>query len=263
MSAERSSALLLSRFEVPYPTQVQHGYYRSKLVTMTSTTNPLIAAAGPVFSLLERFCATQSLPPIHSIRDNIEHEWKSFRSRLSSLNYTGELAIIAEYLLSATLDELIGKTYIRLQGESAQFIAFTPSSYDGTGPQQRFFELVHHMKERTNQYLDLLELAYYCLISGFEGEYHLRADGRHALDNLIQELYELVQKHRVHQPLRLFNEPRKVAQERPSANHAAFWKAALLALGTLILLYMMGQTLLERQAKNLYVEQTQRVTLDD
>ena len=49
--------------------------------------------------------------------------------------------------------------------------------------QQRFFEIVDYMKERVNQYLDLLELAYYCLVSGFEGEHHLRADGRQARGN--------------------------------------------------------------------------------
>src|SRR3990167_9094863 len=166
MSAEHSSARLLNQFEIPYPDQIQQGYYRSKLFIITSTTNPLMTAASPLFSLLERFCTTQTLPPIDYARDNIEHEWRSFRSRLSSLNYTNELAIIAEYLLSATIDELLGKTYMRLQGEPAQFLAFTPSSSDGTGPQQRFFEIVHLMKERANQYLDLLELAYYCLISG-------------------------------------------------------------------------------------------------
>lgn len=263
MSAERSSALLLSRFEIPSSVQMQPGYYRSKLFTLKSTTNPLIAAASPLFSLLERFSITQSLPPIGTVRDNLDHEWKSFRSRLLSLNYTTECSVVAEYLLSATMDELLGKTYVRVEGAPAQFLAFTPSSYDSAGPQQRFFEIVDYMKERVNQYLDLLELAYYCLVSGFEGEHHLRADGRQALENLIQELYELIQQHRVHKPLRLFKEPQEMAPESSRSYHPTFIKGTLIGVLALIALFAMSQTLLNQQAKTLYVEHTQRVNLDD
>ena len=57
-----------------------------------------------------------------------------------------------------------------------------------------FFGIVTYIKQRPNQYLDLLELAYYCLITGFEGEQHGKADGRQTLDNLIEELYQLISK---------------------------------------------------------------------
>src|SRR5665647_1453632 len=111
MSAENYSASLVSRLAVQHPYRIPQGYYRSKLFTVSSTTNPLIAAAGPLFSLLERLSVSPTLPSIGNIRDNIEHELHAFYSKLARLHYSDELIVIANYLLSATIDELLGKNY--------------------------------------------------------------------------------------------------------------------------------------------------------
>ena len=261
MSMKPASSLSVSQLDVPCPAPLRHGYYRSKLFIVTSTTNPILAAASPLFSLLERFAATQSLPSVALIRENIEHEWKAYRSRLATLKYSVEFCSIAEYLLSATIDEVLGKTYLRVEEGPIEFIAFTPSSVDERGPQERLFMIVRYMKERVNQYLDLLELAYYCLISGFEGEYHLRADGRNSLDNLIQELYELIQHNRVHQPVRLFKEYEPAVQVSISRYHPMLWKAALAGLILSVVVYCFCQGMLDYQAKNLYDQQINRVAL--
>ena len=113
MTAETYSASLVSRFAVPSTThRIPQGYYRSKLFIASSTTNPLVAAAGPLLSLLERLCISPTLPPINSIRENIQHELHAFHSRLTGLHYAEELIAIAHYLLSATIDELLGKNYV-------------------------------------------------------------------------------------------------------------------------------------------------------
>ncbi len=261
MPAESYSASLVSRLAVPRSHRIQPGYYRSKLFIASSTTNPLVAATGPLFSLLERLCVSPTLPPIADIRDNIEHELHAFHSRLVSLNYADELIVIANYLLSATIDELLGKNYLRIHGKPAEFKAFTPSSHDDTGPQRRFFDIVHHIKDRTNQYLDLIELAYYCLIAGFEGEQHLRADGRQTLDNLIEELYQLIQQHRVNKPHRLFKEPTITSRE--PTNHKPLITAAMLALGLLTSVYFVSHALLEYKAKTVLLGHTVLAKLDN
>lgn len=255
MLAENYSASLVSRLAVPGNLQIQHGYYRSKLFTVSSTTNPLVAAAGPLLSLLERLCVSHTLPPIIPIRENIDHELHAFTSKLTSLQYADELAILANYLLRATIDELLGKNYLRIHSQPAEFKAFTPSSYDDSGPERRFFAIVNHIKERTNQYLDLIELAYYCLIAGYEGEQHLRADGRQTLDNLIEELFQLIQQHRVNKPLRLFREPTSHVAE-PINHHKSIIAASLLALAFLISTYFISHSLLEHKAKTMLHGQT-------
>lgn len=247
MTAESTSASLVSRLAVLDKIRVPQGYYRSKLFTTSTTSNPLVAAANPLFSLLERLSASPSLPPIERIRDNIEHELCAFYSRVRSEKYAEELILIAQYLLSATIDELVGKNYLRLNGEPAEFKSFTASSSDDVGPQRRFFEMLDYLKDRTHQYLDLIELAYYCLILGFEGEQHLRPDGRQTLDNLIEELYQLIQQHRVHKPLRLFKQPSKPMPKKPPKTNLMI--TCFLVSGLLTSMYFVSHALLEHKAK--------------
>ena len=56
MAAERFSASFVSRLSLSNAQQMPQGYYRSKLFIAPFTTNPLVAAAGPLLSLLERLC---------------------------------------------------------------------------------------------------------------------------------------------------------------------------------------------------------------
>ncbi len=252
MSRECSSALMLHQLNVPHTSFLEQTYYRSKIFTHSSTTNPLLAAANPLFSILERFSSTQIMPPIQIMRHNIEHEWHAFRSNLSSLKVLHECLVVAEYLMSSTLDELLGKTYLRIEGKPVEFIAFTPSGASEASPDSHFFELIGHMKERANQYLDLLELAYYCLILGYEGEFHIKADGRQALDNLIQELYELILLHRAPKPIKLFKEPPQIISIRAQHKYFALpWKSALLSLVCLSGIYVLSHLALGHQANQL------------
>lgn len=260
MSAELCSTSLMGPCVVPGTLQAPSGYYRSKLFRASYTSNTFLAAAGPLFSLLERLGTSQTLPPIETVTHNLEHELNAFRSRLSLQKNANEHIMIAQYLLSSTMDELLGKSYLRVHESPAEFQAFTPSSHDDVGPERRFFEIVGHLKTRPNQYLDLIELAYYCLISGFEGEQHLNASGRQTLDNLIEELHELIQKHRACKPLRLFTEPQEAPPE-VSIDHKPWLKTAGLVCAVLLGSYMMSHTLLEHRAKQIVDLQFQSKTL--
>ncbi len=206
MTTEPYSGALIAQLKRSGQSLVPQGYFRSKLFIAPFATNPIVAGAGPLLSLLERLCISPSLPEIQSIRDNIDHELRAFQCKLLGLDISEELIVIAYYLLTATIDELLGKNYMRLHGEVAEFIAFTPSSYNETGPEKRFFEIISYLKDKPSQYLDLIELSYFCLIAGFEGEQHATANGRQVLDDLIEELYQLILKHRVNKPHRLFRE---------------------------------------------------------
>lgn len=246
MTTEPLSALLVKTPLVPdFPAST--GYYRSKLFIVPFSTNPLIAAAGPLFSLLERLCVSPSLPDINSIRDNIEHELRAFHSRLNGKAYTEELDAVAHYLLCATIDELLGKSYLRLYEKPAEFRAFTPLSFDETGPEERFFDIITFIKERPHQYLDLIELAYYCLIAGFEGQYHQKSDGRLVLDNLLEELFQLIQQHRVNKTHNLFKETDKMTVK--PKNNRQLLAVGLLSLSVLAVVSALSYTLLENKAK--------------
>ncbi|QBR83251.1 DotU family type IV/VI secretion system protein [Legionella israelensis] len=260
MSAESCSVSLVNQLTISMSKNVPKAYYRSKLFIAPYTTNPLIAAAGPLFSLLERLSISSVLPAINLIRDNIEHELHAFQSKLSVSDYSQDLMAIAYYLLCATIDEMLAKSYLRLYGENTEFKAFTPLTSNKAEPQSRFFEIVNSIKESPNQYLDLIELAYYCLIAGFEGEQHFHANGRQNLDHLIEELYLLIQKHRVNKPYKLDKETH-LPKTLPK-NRKPILIAGLVGISIFLSVLGLSHLLLENKAKNVLFGHFQQSMMD-
>ncbi len=261
MASELQPASLVSQLARISPVRIFQGYYRSKLFIAPFSSNPLVAAAGPVFSILERLCVSPSLPPILEIRDNIEHELKAFHSRLEASEHPIDIISIAHYLLCTTIDELLGKNYLRVYNHAPNFAAFTPLTSDGTEPQTRFFEILNFIKDRPNQYLDLIELTYYCLIVGFEGQFHLTANVKQSLDNYTEELYQLIQQFRFNKSHRLFNEnhlPKTV-----KSDYKNVMVTSVIAATLVICSFFVSRILLENKADNVLFGHSQLAMLDN
>ncbi|MGC1182951.1 type IVB secretion system protein IcmH/DotU [Legionella sp.] len=262
MSAENYPASLVSNLIVDSGALlVPQGYYRSKLFSTPVSTNSLVAAAGPLLSVLERLYLSLSLPPIERFRENIEHELLAFHSKLNASKYPEQTLAIAYYLVSATVDEVLGKNYMRVNHVTAEFKAFTPLTHDNTPPQVRFFEILDYVKERPNQHLDLIELSYFFLIIGFEGQYHLKADGRQVLDNYIEELYQIIQQHRFNKPQRLLNENPLSKVIKKNYKTTLITLAAAAAIVTLA--FFTSHLLLDNKAKIILFGHSQFTLLDN
>lgn len=237
------------------------GYFRSKLFVAPHSSNPLVSAAGPIFSVLERIGLSSALPPVDVLRDNLDHELKAYHSRLDAASLPTETQSIAYYLMCCTIDELVGKNYMRVFNTAPQFKAFTPLTHDDAQPQVRFFEILEYIKERPNQYLDLIEFTYYCLIAGFEGAYHLKASGRQSLDNFTEDLYQLIQQFRFNKTHKFFNEvplPKAVeVNYRTSVITIAI--TAVVILGS----YFVSRVVLENKAESVLFGHSQLVMLDN
>lgn len=251
ISAESQPNLLVKRLDVDMPSELQ-GYFRSRLYIAPYSSNPLIAAAGPLFTLLERLYISPSLPEIANIRSNIEHELHAFLSRLQAADYSKDTAAIAHFLMSAAIDEIIGKNYLRVYGETIDFKAFTPPGAEQFSPDKAFFEIIHFIKERPNQYLDVIELGYYCLITGFEGEYNQRCDGKNYLDELIETLYTIIQNNRVNKPCKPSTEAELPG--KPLQNRKPVYWAAIAALGLVLSGLWLSQYLLERKTNQILAQ---------
>lgn len=261
MAAEHRHHSIVSNLVNSDISVVPPGYYRSKLFITPFSTNTLIGAAGPLLSLLERICLSPSLPPIEEMRNNIEHELRAFYSKLNTSSYAPDLINIAYFLLAGTIDELLGKNYLRVYNTAPEFKSFTPLTTDNSQPQDRFFDILEYVAERPNQYLDLVELIYFCLIAGFEGKYHLKADGRQCLDNHIENLYQIIQQYRFNKPHRLFNDnplPKPVQK-----NYKTTILTFLIATGLVTVVFFATQILLESKAKKVLLGHTQLALLDN
>lgn len=262
MTAESCPTSLVNRLAISEASLSPPGYYRSKLFIAPVSTNTLIAAAGPLFSLLERLSVSSSLPPIEKIRDNIEHELQAFHSQLLVGLYSPDLTGIAQYLLCATVDELLGKSYLRVYKQAIEFQAFTPLIGDGVQPQEGFFEILSQLRERPNQYLDVIELLYFCLITGFEGKYHLQTDGRQVLDNTIEDLYQIIQQYRFNKPHRFFNESTLPPQTKKKSVKPLLI-STVLAASVVFFAVLTSHVLLENKAKFLLSGHNQLAMLDN
>ena len=204
MNAETLSAIFIKQESLIQQFPVESGYFRSKLIVTDAFSNPIIAAASPLISILERIQIASKLPELDTLHKDITHEFKAFYSRFHMHHYSEEFHFLANYLLCATTDEILGKSYLRMDGEVKMFNAFTPISHNNIGPEQYFFDITNYIMSLPEQFLDLIELSYFCLMIGFEGKYHLQADGRITLDNLIEHLFQTIQKLRTNKTHKLF-----------------------------------------------------------
>lgn len=174
-------------------------YFRSRLYTAPYSSNPLLAAASPIFSLLDRLALSYTLPPVEQLRDDFKYELQAYHSRIQEKDQEHTNHSIAYYLLAATMDELIARNYYRIHQQPVSFQAFSPISRGEEPPSNQFFCIVEKIQHQPSQYLDIIEIAYFCLMAGFEGKYHDQVDGRQQIDNLCETLYQLIRQHRGHQ----------------------------------------------------------------
>lgn len=239
MLMDNSSQLITRPIVAEFP--IPQGYYRSRLYLAPFSTNPLINAADPIFSLIERLAISTKLPPVTKLRADITHELNAFYSQLQLAEYNHDTIAMAHYLLCATLDELIAKSYIRTTNKAENFQAFTPLTADNARPEVRFFEIINYLKAHLHNHLDLMELAYYCLIAGFEGKYHLQASGRQTLDNLLEEVYNLIKEFRVIKP-----QP-KIFTPQFRAKKTNYWPVIFLSLSVLVASFSLGKYYLQHK----------------
>lgn len=262
MADEHVAASLVSLNSWIGTDRLPRAYYRSKLFSIHSEDSPFVSAASPIFSLLDRFVVATTLPPIERVIANLEHELKAFHSRLLSLAYSETQNAMAYYLLTATIDEVLARSYLRLYGRAVPFQAFTPASYSDEVPGSRFFSIVRFLKKDPMANLVLLELTYYCLMAGFEGEQQGRVDGRQVLEAEIDSLFHIIEQYR-HQPeVLLFHHKPKLTPITPKP-YKSFLTIGAGMFMVLCICYYLSQLFLEHQAKTLRFAQTFLTTLDE
>ena len=98
-------------------------------------------------------------------------------------------------------------------------------------------------------------------MAGYEGEYHLKADGRQTLDNHIEHLYQMIQQYRFNKPHRLFsdNPIPKIFKK----NYKATILTIIIATGLVTAAFLTSQLLLENKAKTVLLAHTELAMLDN
>lgn len=237
------------------------GYYRSKLFSVHDSLSPFVSAAGPIFSLLDRLGVAKALPPIEKALANIDHELKAYYSQLQCQAYPQAQSTIAYYFVCVTIDELLARAYLRFYQRPPAFQAFTPVFYGDEVPGKKFFSLLTYLEQHPAEQLPLLELGYYCLMAGFEGEHHGKPDGRQILEAKIDELFRLIQPYRQSVSLNLFDKA-KVVENLPTPYKRYIMVGLTLAL-LLVLFFDLSRVFLDYSAKKIRFAPAFMIAMDE
>lgn len=167
-------------------------YYRSQIYTSYAGRNPLITAAQPIFSILERLLLSRTSPDLSLVQEKLLHEIKAFTTYIQTSPIPEEIQQVARFLISATIDEILQKTctLAPLLPDSVPLL-LTQEEREYT---PRFFEILERVLEKPKTYPELLDLLYLCLRTGFEGKFRDLHRGKEALDTLLDQIYQTIKK---------------------------------------------------------------------
>lgn len=168
----------------------------SELFTIQTSINPLIAAAQPLLSIIQRLNLTNSIQGPIELKRQINRELDIFRLRAHEAGFSEEAILVGRYLLCATIDEMFSQLEWDSINDYLAIGRFTPQHGEGPKSDERFFLILEKIFATPNDHLELLELAYLCISFGFEGKYRETSNKREALDGLLDKVYDLIKGQR-------------------------------------------------------------------
>lgn len=156
---------------------------------VSSSTNPIVAAAADLLILLGRLrtglVEMQAVP----LRDHVVREIGQFVQRAQEQGISPEDIRDARYALAATADDIVQKipgadvAYWTQYSMAAELLNDRNA---GIG----FFTVLEQVMAYPSQRQQVLELLYVCLSLGFEGKYRTEANGLVMLSRIRQEVYQ-------------------------------------------------------------------------
>ena len=157
--------------------------------------NPLLTAAAPLLQLLSRMRNTVSVPNAGDLRERAVAGLRRFEQAARTGNVSVEALRPAHFALCAALDDVALATPWGAEGPwAAQSLVSTFHKQVRSGVE--YFTLLKRLMQSPGTMLPVLELMYMCLSLGFMGQYRLSPRGPAELDQVREELYALIMRHR-------------------------------------------------------------------
>ncbi len=170
-------------------------YHQSHTFQTKSGINALITAAAPLLAIastLRRYDNDINLGQLHN---KLCHEVHAFESLAQEHHYASEIIVVARYILSATIDELIQATTWGGDQAWQQYCLVNTFNYDNMGS-DRLFSILQHLQQDPSDHIDTLELIYYCFSLGFRGHYRTIKNGEAKVRTTMAELYQTIREQR-------------------------------------------------------------------
>lgn len=170
---------------------------KEKQTTMSSaaqpsgyTSNPLVAAALPLFDTLAQIRLHSVVTPAH-LRAFLVAEIRRFQTRAQQAAVSIETIVGARYCLCTALDEAAALAPWGGSGAwsaHSLLVAFHNETWGG----EKFFHLLARLSAQPREHRDLIELQFFCLVLGFQGRYRVIQNGAAQLETLTRRLHKLL-----------------------------------------------------------------------
>tara|TARA_R110002153_G_scaffold124543_3_gene270920 strand:- start:20537 stop:21847 length:1311 start_codon:yes stop_codon:yes gene_type:complete len=155
--------------------------------------NIILSCASDLIILASHIRSLEPSNSIEQLRRDIEALITKFDQQLSQFNLSKEVSLTARYLICCLLDELVLSTP---WGSDSVWSNQTLLSkyHKETSGGEKFFLIVNKLLEQPQRNIDLIELCYVCLSSGFGGKYRLSKQGESELLEISQRLYTPIEQ---------------------------------------------------------------------
>lgn len=165
--------------------------WQSQEPEIPSGNSPLIAVANPILNLVYQIRTLVHNADPDRLKTYLADEIRRFDANAKAQGIPAEHVVAARYCLCTVLDEAAAQTPWGGSGawsKNSLLVTFHNETWGG----EKFFQLLAKLAQTPAQYIDVLELMYYCIALGFEGRYRIVSNGQSQLENLKRRLADII-----------------------------------------------------------------------
>ena len=181
---------------------VSSPYYRSKAFTVNKSLNPLVAAALPIFSVVSQCQNIDQDQDLQQLHNDFCHEIHAFESQAHHKGYHRQIILAARYTLCCLIDEAIERNPNLDENAWSSLL----NVIDDDNTHDQFYKIIQRCLTDVNAQIDLLELLYLVLSSGYQGQYANSQEGYILRENTINLIYQSIRQVRGEFSKNLYNE---------------------------------------------------------
>lgn len=157
--------------------------------------NPLVSVCSTLIAVFAKTRSAVSHADVGGLYQRLMNEIKTFETRAREQGIKPEIILSARYLMCSILDEAVLNTPWGSDSPWGQRTLLSVFHGETSGGEKSFL-ICDRMRQSPAENLDILELFYICINLGFEGKYRLMNRGRDALEQLREELFAIIRRHR-------------------------------------------------------------------
>jgi len=173
----------------------QHADFGAAQFQTTFGLNPLVNASAMLIAVFTKTRGTVTHPNVGGLHQQLVSEIKLFEARSKEAGIKPEIVLAARYLLCTILDEAVLNTPWGTESAWTQKTLLSVFHNETKGG-EKFFIILDRMRHSPAENIDILELMYIFLSLGYEGKYRVVHRGRDLLEQLRDELFQIIRRHR-------------------------------------------------------------------